>query len=1044
MEVSSLVEERVSLIVTRAFDKYSKFNTGEEYKNLYSSTVRMTLEINSRIRDKKIPTILPLKTEILKAAYTFNFNISSLREIFSLVAEEVFVEAGADYSALFKAYVDRVIEGISDLDQFSRTSILEHLLQLEAYAPSDSPSPRARSSKTRLNKQNRQTASPVSSRIAKKFNSIYSEKVDLKIGDISNSYKDINSITSDSVVKEDEIEQTDIDLLGSTFAGEGKSIYQELITLYNAVVEFSGFQGSLSDSVEYFSTFSEFILAMAYGKKIESGILDDRFGKFNLIYEQDELSGLSFLNSLFKTQSANQDGNLHERFAKGVKNRYVRADQEVGMACLVLESIYSECLKIGDSIQSLIADPLPGIGNTTYLLSILSGIFPPSLEGRSREKGFTAGVYKLLLSYRKLLGLYGYEPKLPELTDNLVKISSVLLEFSNTVRSAGFRESNSAIVPNLALTYYDPSKIGIRQNLLRAGFTEPEVEEILSVKTFPELVNKFAPITDSQDVISFFRAYELTKLIYEFGGQEGVDAYISFLYGTDKSVIRLLGYLTKNRSLASTVIASDYPKLVGYLITLTYAVNPAELINLEKVLRNNRLNLLESVSYLLSKGENSVLKSKEDIDMLSAVAAQMVTTSSLDYSTHKPMWNRLIEESAGNAKREELEGVYNRLSGIIPEELNSILHTPSAFSPVGKLIDGVRGGNFTSLLRYCNIFGLLHSLSPYRNSGQLVNNHVSNYGRMVDFLSSLDKLSERLKLSGALLESYIDETPVTDIVLVQNKKFSAFVKLIDGTLTSAGNEAIMPSPGIGNSRIPNGVRVDNSLTPEEAQVVQTKGAGLGLFSQSNRNSEFSSFIRFAQSNILSMANLSQSELTALQSTSPQPAGSSASTEIYPKSVDYSDTYSPSTTSAVSLLNPPRFNSATSCKRFGGSSCPNESASICRTGYNKALEPEEGYGSTPGLGLSGVPIDRPLGAKISSARSYPAISPDHPQASFSKTGLVSRMTSRSVFKNSEILCASLEDPFDYSACMSLLKCKRYGKLSGSLSFCPETLIGGRLE
>ena len=51
------------------------------------------------------------------------------------------------------------------------------------------------------------------------------------------------------------------------------------------------------------------------------------------------------------------------------------------------------------------------------------------------------------------------------------------------------------------------------------------------------------------------------------------------------------------------------------------------------------------------------------------------------------------------------------------------------------------------------------------------------------------------------------------------------------------------------------------------------------------------------------------------------------------------------------------------------------------------------------------------------------------------------------KSTEFSCASFKSPFEYQACMNLMKCKRFKyeeEDSFSLSFCPRTLAGGRFK
>ena len=1069
MSIAELVRERVSIIVTRAFDAYGYFNTEEEKRQFFETSVEILLIVNDRIERDDVISIVPVKERLLASLFVFGFDKTVIEKVFDLVAKSVFAEIESqgfvdpDTVRVYQRYADLLAEAINDLDSLIRTDIVEYVGGLEEYGRSELRVDLGRTG-SRLIKENR---APVTdgfrSRLGtRRFETVYNRKVSEYAQIVSASAEDINAITSDSRVNFDVPESVDTDLLSDTFAGGGKSIYADVVRLFNSAAAFGGYQGSVSGSAEYLASYSEYLMAMSYGKRLPAGLLGGDFGRFDRIYGDKSLpervAGLKFLEPLYQTRSGSQSVSevypVAERYGNGVTDRYESPERRPGtnFGSLILESVYIECLKVGDTIQSLINRPLPGIGDTTYVLSVLQNVFPPSLDGLGRDKGVTGGVYKLLVSYRKLFALFGTEPDLSGIQGPLTSLSSVLSDFAQTVKGIGFKAGSP--VPSLSLTYHEPSRVRIRENLERLGFNGPEIDLIMSAKTFTELVESFAPVTDSQDIISFFRAYELTKLLYEFGGQESIDAYTDFLYGVDdptRSLIRMLGFLDRGRSSASKVVGSQYSKLIGYVITLTYAVNPAELSRLNQILVRNNLNLFESISLLVQQGTDTVIKGKGDVDMLGAVAAQMVTSDMSGYESQKPLWNRLISESAGNAARRDLNGLYLTADGIVPEELNSLLNRPSSTSPLGQLMDGVRGGNLTSLLRYCNLFGLLYSLSPYRNSGQLVNNDVKDYGLMVELIATVEKLSERMKFSAILLESDLGAPAGGDVPLlaVQNKTFSAFTALVAGQIDGLGNSAIAESPGIGNSRIANGLRIDNSLTPEESAIIAPQAASLGLFSERAGREESSSYIRFAVSNLLSSVRMSESELRSLggEVSLPTPTTSDPQPQ---RAGDFTDTYSPAVPvdPALPLTSPTTFDPIASCRRFGGTNCTEigyDPGSLCEKPFSKALFAEQGYGQQSDD--PSVSVDRPLGSRISRSRTFNRTGTSDPEYLFGRFGLTESTRRQGVMKDSEMLCASLTDPFEYGACMSLLKCKKFkppyaGKYS--LPFCPTTLHGGRIR
>jgi hypothetical protein len=420
---------------------------------------------------------------------------------------------------------------------------------------------------------------------------------------------------------------------------------------------------------------------------------------------------------------------------------------------LTLESVYIMCLRVGDAVRSLLNRPPAGIGDTAIHLKSLSRVFPQSSDVRDRSTGFTGAMGSLLSAHRALYALLGYEPDLHDLNDKFKTMSGLVSSLSDTIRAVGFRPGG--YVPSLALTIYEPDRDRIAQRLNRIGFDSVEVQEIMSIGSMSELVSRFAPLTDSQDVISFFRAYDLTKLLYEFGGQDAINQYTDFLYGVnpDTSLLRLLELLDEGRSLASKVRGSEFSRLIGYVVTLTYAVDPSQLAQLDSVLRRNNLDLFQSITQLVERGLPTVIKDRDSVSLLSGMIAQMVTLDNSGYEAQKPLWNELIEASAGNIGT-GVSGLYTKAEGITPTELHAALNGPSATSPLGKLLDGVRGGRMTSLLRYCNLFGLLYTLSGYRNSGQLVNESADNYTLMLDLLDNMETLSDRLRVANIILDEF--------------------------------------------------------------------------------------------------------------------------------------------------------------------------------------------------------------------------------------------------------------------------------------------------
>lgn len=1054
-EIIQLVRERIGLIVTRGLDAYGLFPIEEDKRRFYQIAVDLLLRVTDRIEMGEFVTISPLKPKLVSGLFVSGFESNLAQTLFGLVAQSLYDEIDTldvvdlDTVRVYRKYESLLDEAFSDLDSLLVRSVPEYLNGLAEYGVSDEVVNLGRS-KSRLLRVNR-TAHTLSttftSRLGSKFSSVFDQNVRSVSGVVSNASPDINAITSDSKLNA-ELPGIDRSLLSATFAGEGPQIYSDIERLYDFAMEFGGYEGSLAGSADYQHRYYEYLMAMCYGKRLPGGLLGGQFGRFEDIFEirttDGRIAGLRFLEPLYKNRSANQStepGNpLVAAYGSGLTDRYVAPlTTRTDTVTLILESVYVACLKVGDGVRSIMNREPVGIGDTSLHMEALARVFPQSVDVRDRETGFTGAIGSLLRSYRSLYALLGTEPNLNGIDSKLKTMSGLLSDLVTTIRSAGFKPGD--YVPSLALTFYEPQREKIEKRLTGIGFNRAEVQEIMSAGSMSELIDRFAPITDSQDVISFFRAYDLTKLLYEFGGQEAIDRYTDYLYGVDSesSLLRLLELLDRGRSLASTVKGSEYAKLIGYMVTLTYAVDPDQLMVLDSILNRNNLDLFESITQLVERGVPTVVKDRDAVSLLSGTVAQMVTLDNTGYESQKPLWNDLIERSAGNADRTELSGLYERVEGITPTELYRVLNGPSATSPLGKLLDGVRGGRLTSLLRYCNLFGLLYTLSPYRNSGQLVNEPAERFVSILELLDNMEVLSERLDVAhivtGELAESDTASNTLSDtIVQVQNKEFTAMVDLVRGNNPSA---SIAESPGIGNSRVPNGVRMADSLTPEEAALISSAGRSVGAFT--SVRAEDGSYVRVAVSNLLAGGVVVRgSELSTV--TTPGPSGS----DPVP---DYTTGYAPSTGSGATTSRS-SFDPVESCRRFGGTGCEElgyDTASLCNTGYGKALFPEDGYGSES-LSPGSVLVDRALGTQLSRTVTYNAVPPTHPQRGFTAHGL-SEMSRSGVLKDTEMACAALKDPYEYGACMSLLKCKKFRPpYEGRywFEFCPSTLHGGRLK
>jgi hypothetical protein len=783
---------------------------------------------------------------------------------------------------------------------------------------------------------------PYSSKIldkSKTFKSIYSEKIRQVFGEFADKGFEVNEIISDSyITRYSEPPNIDPDLLPSTFAGVGKQILETTEQLEQITDGFGSYEGSVVGGVEYIAQFSEYLFAAAFGKNTPAAfdITDGAttFGKFNILYasktSENKIPGLKFLEGFgrLKTFAHGQTiaprvnevtekivyNPIYVQFVFGVEDTFRGLTTESGysepprvdLLLYAIESLYRRAGSVGDLIKAGInsldkkgrISEYEGLGSIEIQLKRLQRVFPPSTffldlpEGTKIGPGLT-GVLRYLLNNYSRFSQGSVNPILPGrslefLGPWIEGITNKLEELLGVLRGIGV--GTSAYIPNLsfkAFEYENTQLIGFLRGL---GFRDSEINQLLDVKNFTELIQKFAPLTDSADLKSFFRAYELTQLIYEFGGQDGINAYISFLYSTNEldSLLNILSLAQKDKSKFTHIQLNKYPKLIGLLIGLTYAVDPQQLIKFNKILGANNLTLLESISFLYQQGESTIIKSAQDVQLLEPLVEQMIAggyggdafaAPALNYQQTNSVvpialkqWTKIIGDNLGRVETKDLiHDLYDRSVGLTPKELISILNYPNSPNQFGSLVDGFAGGSFTSFLKYANITGLGLKLGFYKNSYQTNNFEITGSGEFAiipNFIEAIDKLIESIAIIKTVFNATLDYTFVRNqelsnslggIISAQNKTYETLVDLVEkatlgeslGQQQALAAEApIAESPGIGNSRLPNRVPALNSITPEQFKALsnQTLSTFTAGFEQNFPSGLINNFIKFTEEN----------------------------------------------------------------------------------------------------------------------------------------------------------------------------------------------------
>ena len=789
---------------------------------------------------------------------------------------------------------------------------------------------------------------------AKSFRNVLKSNVRDAFGKFTEAGFDSNEIISDSKVAEySKTQSVDENLLPSTFGGVGKQLLDSIKDLKNLSDSFGSYEGSPVGGVDYITRVSEYLFASCFGRSIPEIFSlsggDSAFGRFDVLYKAspspNKMPGLKFLDPFGSLRSfvhsqkvpegtVEASGKLiynpvYSQFYDGLEDRFDSLEEagsyseppSVDILLYSLESIYRRSLIVGDTVKAVVNSldergRIPGyegLGSVRVQMEEFQRVFPPGMYfldyGYDSIRGGLTGSIKYLLDNYSRFSAATVKPVLPgkslEFFGTWVEsISGKVGEILDVMRGVGI--STSEFIPNISFKAYEASDRKLVEFLRSLGFRDSEVDKLLQVESFSQLVSNFAPISDSSDLKSFFKAYELAQLVYEFGGQEAVDAYLSFLYtsGSVDSLLNILKLSEKDKSRLTSININRYPKLIGLLIGLTYAVDPGQLVKFNKILGKNNLTLLESISFIYQNGESTIIKNKQDVQILQPLVEQMITgvykddafaTPTMTYEQANSVvpialkqWTKIIGDNLGNVgSLDIIDSLYDKARGLTPKELFSVLNGPSSPTELGHVLDGFSGGVFTSFLRYASLAGLGVKLSNYKNSCQVNNFQVDTENKtnaLLRIVDNLEEFSKYLSIVKNIFSSELDynfsytsdfSKVLEPLVLSQNKTYGTLPQLVSsmavgssmaGMTSVASTAPISESPGVGNSRLPNRVPAKNSVTSEQATAIagamsealsteMVDGLPINLVCK---------FIKFSEANLLANTVLLPDETVELQ------------------------------------------------------------------------------------------------------------------------------------------------------------------------------------
>lgn len=684
-----------------------------------------------------------------------------------------------------------------------------------------------------------------------------------------------------------------------------------------------------------------------------------------------------------------------------------------------------------ESISSTLEDDgfIPGYegwGSMKIHLKELSDIFIPTpiLNNKYANKeilpGFNGGTRYLYNSYKKMSDVIVNPIFAGSAMEDLLRwgraVQNNLDQILSGIESLGYKPGS--FVGDISFKITGQEKETLIDQLRSLNFQETEINEFLSMESLQDLIEKFAPVSDSRDQISFLRGYELAQLLYEFGGESAVDAYLEYLYSRDSDGLeKLLSISLKNRSDAVVYNEKRFGKLVGLLLNLTFAIDKDQVELFKKFLSKNQLNLFESISYLLNNKEANLLKDKESVSLLKPVVNSLIfgTSQGLSDSEYNlgyavtdesvPIelknFTKLINYEIGDVPTKILQNLYDKSASLTSEELFNIFGGGSFHSEYGQLMDGYSGGQFTKIVNFAYVSGLLHKLSYYNNSYQVPNFLITTptFLGLVLVIKSLSSLIDLVldnfanSLEFTLSQNSKNMYPFENIISTSNNKIEEISKIIGGLVPDGDNllsfgapainssAKIIGSPGIGNSPNAESIALKNSITPEQANIFSEEisanysfiapAASKGL-SNSEKLNKFIGLIE--DTKIITGISKESTEKEYIDKTNntknSKLVDNIKEPNKVPKAYENSGLrkklFELEEESLIARGMISRFNSIDSCKKFGGSKCEETFSgeeNKCGGLTNRAIYSQrDGSDSLNTLENSSIKIDRPLGSE----------------------------------------------------------------------------------
>lgn len=652
-----------------------------------------------------------------------------------------------------------------------------------------------------------------------------------KIEDISYFISDTEDYTPNELKKT--IYDVPIPVLKKSWGGEGLDLYTNLLKIYNSSLRLGRAEFSMSGDLELINDFLHVYLSATYCEMTEYKfyyLLPNKsfFGDFTNIFffndrqrENNQLKGVGFLrrfNLLKSFNPASPGDKVYDRYINGVgylkKNSNVlRQEAETQRSLIgiqnqknsfllkVLNEITRVLLSIGDTSASLdnslnergLLRGYEGLGSIKYILKLLKKVFP-AFNDRIVTKNFIGyeGLLGAMSNFSSTMSLlmekYNVDIFNTDLGD---KIIQYILENRNhleniitTIEKNGYKVGQ--FIPNLDLSPSPQTKDDIADYLTKKGYATYEVEKILSLNSPREVLEKFSSKIDSGDIKSFIKGYDLLQGMYIIGGEASIYEFMEFISTEGENEVKIIfDQLLKNQDAYLKFDSFKYGELIGTLLNI-YGRSKANLKNLLKYIRtkdenlSNILDVLSTpssirdrnlglnlnrdyVSLLLANNKKGIYQNRIDLECKDFLKSDSLGLRKLV---------KLIDSSMGFANEDDLKGLLNNNIGLRGVDLYEVLNIRDnpGFSLLGGILSGLRGGDYSYLIRNVYLSGLCYLLTP-----NLVQTKARKSPQKITYesLTTLNSLHAQLKRLDILFKIFVENVNFSKINL--NQKSDTYI-----------------------------------------------------------------------------------------------------------------------------------------------------------------------------------------------------------------------------------------------------------------------------